>query len=227
MPSELLTERRGSTLLLTISDSSSHHLLSEQVFAAGVEALNVAESDASVRCIVLQGDAANFCAGGESGPPRADRFVPAEQQAQTLQRLQEFADALRVFPKPVIAAVEGTAAAAGFSLALACDLIVAAEDASFTLSSAHSGLGFLSATSRQSMHRLPRNLALQMCWLNEPTSARQLLAWGLVNWVAAPGQALLRALEVADALARVPPDSVAGVKEWVNQWPQPGEPGAP
>jgi enoyl-CoA hydratase/carnithine racemase len=219
MPSELLTERRGSTLLLTISDPASRNALSEQVVAAGVEALNVAESDPSVRCIILQGDGAHFCVGAEWLPSGADHI----ESGGTLQRLQDFVEGLRVFPKPVIAAVEGMAAAAGFSLALACDLIVAADDAKFTLSPTAEGLASMGVTSRQSLHRLPRSLALQMCWLGEPAPVRQLHEWGLVNWTAPPGQALARALEIAEALSREHPDAVARAKEWVNQWPQSGE----
>src|SRR5204862_623094 len=64
MPSELLTERRGTTLVLTISDAPTRNTLSAQVIAAGIEALGVAESDPEVRCVVLQGAGGHFCAGG-------------------------------------------------------------------------------------------------------------------------------------------------------------------
>ena len=63
MPSELRTERRGSTLVLTMSDPATRNSLSEQLFTAGVEALNVAESDPGVRCLVLQGEGGHFCSG--------------------------------------------------------------------------------------------------------------------------------------------------------------------
>jgi len=64
MPSELQTERRGTTLVLTISDPSSRNTLSAQVIAAGIEALSVAESNPEVRAVVLQGAAGHFSAGG-------------------------------------------------------------------------------------------------------------------------------------------------------------------
>ena len=64
MPSELLTERRGTTLVLTISDAPTRNTLSAQVIAAAIEALGVAEADPEVRCVVLQGAEGHFCAGG-------------------------------------------------------------------------------------------------------------------------------------------------------------------
>ena len=62
MPSELLTERRGTTLVLTISDPPTRNTLSAQVIAAGIEALGAAESNDEVRAVVLRGEGATFCA---------------------------------------------------------------------------------------------------------------------------------------------------------------------
>jgi enoyl-CoA hydratase/carnithine racemase len=220
MPSELHAERREGTLVLTISDPSSRNTLSEQVFAAGVEALDVAEADASVRCIVLRGDGAHFCAGAHLQQLKANRRAEPEVQGNLLQRFHDFVEVLRVFPKPVIAAVEGAAADGGFSLALACDLIVAAEDATFILSHGRIGLSPDGGASWQLMQRLPRSLALQWLWLSEPVSAQQLHAHGIVNWVTGNGQALAQALEVAERLAQCAPNAIASTKELVNQWPE-------
>src|SRR6185437_11466862 len=65
MPSELLTSREGSTLILTLSDPATRNTLSPQVYSAGVEALNVAESDDSIRAVIVRGDGEHFCAGGD------------------------------------------------------------------------------------------------------------------------------------------------------------------
>lgn len=220
MPSELHAERREGTLVLTISDPPSRNTLSEQVFAAGVEALDVAEADASVRCIVLRGDGAHFCAGSDLQQLKSSRAGAPEVQGNMLQRFNDFVEVLRVFPKPVIAAVEGAATNGGFSLALACDLIVAAADAKFTLSYGRIGLSPDGGASWQLMQRLPRSLALQLLWLPEPITAQQLQAHGIVNWVSDSGQALSQALEVAEQLAQCAPNALASVKELVNQWPE-------
>lgn len=206
--------------MLTISDRPSRNTLSEQVFAAGVEALDVAEADASVRCIVLRGDGDHFCAGGNLQQLKRNRHAEPEVQGTLLQRFHDFVEVLRVFPKPVIAAVEGAAAGGGFSLALACDLIVAADDAKFIMSYGRIGMSPDGGASWQLMQRLPRGLALQWLWLSEPLTAQQLHAHGIVNWVASKGQALAQALEVADRLAQCAPNAIASAKELVNQWPE-------
>jgi enoyl-CoA hydratase/carnithine racemase len=220
MASELRTERRDSTLLLTISDPATRNTLSEQVYAAGIEALNVAGDDDAVRCVVLQGDGANFCAGGDiQRLARRREEDPAVQRA-TIERFADFIDALRVFPKPVIASVEGAAAGGGFALALACDLIVAAADARFVMSYARIGLTPDGGSSWHLIQALPRQLVAQMVWLAEPMTAQQLHAHGLVNWVADSGQALTQALHIAMRLAEsAAPNALADAKQLLRSWP--------
>ncbi len=220
MPSELHAERRDAALVLTISDPATRNTLSEQVFAAGIEALGVAESDDSVRCIVLRGEGDFFSAGGNLQQLKANRQADRSVQDNMLQRFHDFVEALRVFPKPVIAAVEGAAAGGGFSLALACDLIVAADDAKFILSYGRIGLSPDGGATWQLMQRLPRNLVLQMLWLHEPASAVQLHSHGLINWVVPKGQASAQAFAIAEKLAVCAPNAVASAKELVNQWPE-------
>lgn len=217
MSSELKTQRQGNTLVLTLSDPATRNTLSEQLVAAGIEALNVAEADPALRAVILRGDGEHFCAGGNLRGLVERRQAGAHAQVQMLELLHQFVEALRVFPKPVIAAVEGAAAGAGFSLALACDLIVAAEDARFILSYARIGVTPDGGATWQLARALPRQLVQQWVWLAEPVSARQLQALGLVNWVTDAGQALAEALKVADRLAAMAPNAVAGAKELLNE----------
>jgi enoyl-CoA hydratase/carnithine racemase len=217
MSSELLTERQGAVLVLTISDPASRNTLSEQVIAAGIEALNVAESDPQVRCAVLRGEGSHFCAGGNLEGLKARRDAGRPAQVQMLEHLHQFIEAMRAFPKPLIAAVEGAAAGAGFSLALACDLIVAAEDARFILSHARLGLSPDAGATWNLARTLPRALAQQIVWLAEPVSAQQLQGWGLVNQVCDRNQALTEALRLANRLAAMAPNALASAKELLQQ----------
>lgn len=220
MPAELRTERRDATLLLTLSDPSTRNALSEQIYAAGIESLNVAESDDELRAIVIQGDGGTFCAGGDIQRLLKRREGPRDAQRAAIDRLHEWVAALRAFPKPVIACVEGAAAGAGFSLALACDLIVAAEDARFVVSYGRVGLSPDGGAIWHLSRALPRHLVLQLGWLAEPIGARRLEALGLVARVAAPGEALAAALELAERLGRqTAPNVVASVKELASHWP--------
>lgn len=217
MPSEMLTERRGTTLVLTLREPATRNALSPQACAAGTEALNVADADPAVRAVILRGDGEHFCGGGQLARLAAVRQGPADEYARSMENLHGFVDAIRAFPKPVIAAVEGWAAGAGFSLALACDLIVAAENANFMLAYGRIGLSPDAGGTWHLQRALPRALALQWMWLPEPIPARELKAHGLVNWIADGGQALNEALRVAERLAAMAPNAIASVKDLVNR----------
>jgi enoyl-CoA hydratase/carnithine racemase len=213
MPSELLTEHRGALLVLTISDAQTRNALSEGLITAAIETLNTAEADDQVRCVVLRGAGSHFCAGGNLQGLMARREAGPAAQTRMLELLHQWIEALRVFPKPVIAAVEGAAAGAGFSIALACDLIVAAEDARFILSYAKLGLSPDGGATWHLARALPRALAQQLVWLAEPVSARQLQGWGLVHSVSDSGHALAMAVELGERLARQASNALASGKE--------------
>jgi enoyl-CoA hydratase/carnithine racemase len=215
MPSELIASRQGSTLILTLSDPATRNTLSPQVYVAGVEALDVAESDASVRAVVVRGDGEHFCAGGDLNRITQLRRSGPDAQSESIALFHQFIESLRAFPKPVIAAVEGFAAGGGMSLALACDLLVAAADARFVMSYGKIGLTPDGGGSWHLARALPRALALEAIWLAAPLSAEQLRAHGLVNRVTDKGQALAEALALADRLAAMAPNAIAGAKELV------------
>lgn len=221
MPAELLTDRpHAHTLVLSISDPAMRNALSPQVYAAGIEALDTAETDPHLRCIVLRGAGDHFCGGGDLQRLKGTRALGAqagaEKQRQSIERLNGFIEALRAFPKPVIAAVEGFAAGAGFSLVLACDLVVAAEGAKFVMSYGRVGLSPDGGASWQLARRLPLNLAMQTVMLPEPIEAEQAHRFGLVNSVVPNGQALTGALALAERLAQMAPNAIASAKELMH-----------
>jgi enoyl-CoA hydratase/carnithine racemase len=216
MPSQLYTERRGTTLLLTLSDPPSRNTLSPQLCAAGIETLNIAADDDDLRCVVLHGDGAHFCAGGNLHRLAKTRGIGRDEQHKSIDRFHGFIEALRTFPKPVIAAVEGAAAGGGFSLALACDLIVAAQDARFVMSYGRVGLSPDGGSSWHLARQLPRALVLELMWLAEPVDARRLHQLGVVNLVTDPGSALPEALRLAERLAEMAPNAITSAKELVT-----------
>jgi len=212
MPSELQTERRGTTLVLTISDPASRNTLSAQVIAAGIEALGVAESNPEVRAVVLQGAGGHFCAGGNVHGLIERRAAGEAAQRRMLEDLHHWIETIASFPKPVIAAVEGAAAGAGFSLALACDLIVAANDAKFVMSYARVGLTPDGGGSWFLARALPRALAAEILFEGRPVAAERLHALGVVNRLATPGAALGDALAWADTLGALSPNALTRIK---------------
>jgi enoyl-CoA hydratase/carnithine racemase len=213
MPSELLTERDGTTLVLTISGAETRNSLSEQVLSAAIEALGTAEADHGVRAVVLRGAGAHFCAGGNLQGLMARREAGRDAQARMLDLLHRCIETMRSFPKPIVAAVEGAAAGAGFSIVLACDLVVAAEDARFVLSYGKLGLSPDGGATWHLGRALPRALVQQMVWLAEPVSARQLQTWGIVNTVCDSGHAVAEARGIASRLAAMAPNAIASAKE--------------
>ena len=213
MTAELKSTTEGSTMVLTISNPSMRNALDPAIYAAGIEALNGAENSADIRSVVLVGEGAWFCAGGSLQRLQANRQQPASVQAESIEGLHNWIDSVRTFPKPVIAAVEGAAAGAGFSLALACDLIVAARDAVFAASYANVGLSPDGGMSWHLAQYLPRQAASEWMMGGERIAAERLHAFGLVNQLADSGQALSTALQLAARLGEKAPNAIASIKE--------------
>ncbi|WP_233862836.1 oxepin-CoA hydrolase, alternative type [Paraburkholderia adhaesiva] len=219
MSAELLSSRpqgHESTLVLTLSNPGARNALHPDMYAAAIEALDAAERDTSLRAIVLTGADNFFCAGGNLNRLLENRAKDPSVQAASIDMLAEWITAMRQSSKPVIAAVEGAAAGAGFSLALAADLIVAAEDAKFVMSYSRVGLTPDGGGSWFLAHALPRALATEVMLEGKPIGAARLAALGVVNRLVKPQTALDAALAWADDLANISPNSAARIKGLVN-----------
>ncbi len=217
MPAELRSTSHGQTMVLTISNPEHRNAMGPEIYAAGVEALNAADSNPEVRSVVITGAGSTFCAGGNLQRLLANREQPREVQAQSVEGLHGWIEAIRAFPKPVIAAVEGAAAGAGFSLALACDFVVAAEDAVFVMAYSAVALTPDGGGSWSLARALPRQLVNELLMGAERIGAARLQALGVVNKVSAPGAALEDALALAARLDARAPNALASIKELVNE----------
>ena len=162
MTASLKSHSHGQTMVLTISNPEQRNALDLSMYAAGIEALNAAESSPDVRSVVITGEGSHFCAGGNLQQLQDKRQQSAEVQAQGIEGLHNWIETIRAFPKPVIAAVEGSAAGAGFSLALSCDLLVAAQNSIFLMAYSNVGLSPDGGASWSLLHNLPRATALQL-----------------------------------------------------------------
>jgi enoyl-CoA hydratase len=118
---------------------------------------------------------------------------------------------------PLIAAVEGWALGGGTEMALACDLIVAAQNATFGLTEVTFGLVPPEGGIVRLPERIPRNIALEVLLTGEPLPAERAQQLGLVNHITPPGEALDKAIELAHRIARNAPLSIAAVKRAVNE----------
>ncbi|KQP20020.1 oxepin-CoA hydrolase, alternative type [Pseudorhodoferax sp. Leaf267] len=217
MSAALLSTSHGQTLVLTLSNPEQRNALGPDIYAAGIEALNVAESSPEVRSVVITGAGALFSVGADLQRLQASRREPAAHQVQDTEGLHSWIESIHTFPKPVIAAVEGAAAGSAFSLVLACDLVVAASNAVFVMAHSTVGLSPDGGASWSLAHALPRQLAAELLMLGERIAAERLHVLGLVNRIAAPGAALAEALALADRLNARAPNALASIKELLGE----------
>ena len=174
------------------------------------------DANNSVRAVILTGTGKAFCAGGDLGA-----FVAAGEQARTLilQMTGDLHLALSRLSRnraPVIAAVNGTAAGAGFSLAMAADLAIAEEQAVFTMAYTNAGL----SPDGSSTYFMPRKIGdrrtRELMLTNRLLTAPEALDWGVVNQVVEGGGALAAARVMATGMAQGPTEAYAQVKRLLD-----------
>jgi enoyl-CoA hydratase/carnithine racemase len=219
MIGQLKSAVHGQTLVLTISNPTLRNALGPEIYTAGIEALNAAESNPEIRSVIITGEGAHFCAGGNLQRLLTNREQPKEVQAQSIDGLHTWMEAIHTFPKPVIAAVEGAAAGAGFSLVLMCDLVVAARDSIFVMAYSTIALSPDGGGSWNLSQTLPRQLAAELMLLGERISAERLHDFGSVNRLVESGTALTQALDLAERINARAPNAMQSIKELINDAP--------
>jgi enoyl-CoA hydratase/carnithine racemase len=185
----LLHEMRGSIALLTLNRPKARNSLSEGLIAELHAALTAIHDDASVRAVVIAANGPAFSAGHdmkELTARRADADRGRAYFAKMMTACSAMMQAIVHLPKPVVAAVQGVATAAGCQLVASCDLAVASEAATFATPGVDIGL-FCSTPMVALSRNVPRKQAMEMLLTGEPVSATTAQAIGLVNRVVAAG----------------------------------------
>lgn len=207
----------GAVRCLVLDNPAQRNALRPAMSRRIAAELRDAAVDPACGAIVLHGAGASFCSGGDVNAIAEYQDRPPSHQFDRISALHELVRAIRACPRPVIAAVEGHAAGAGASIALACDLIVAAQDAQFAI--AHVRLGI--SPDGGATLTLPRAVPLQLAseWLlqGQPIGAARLHAAGVVNRLVDPGQAVAEARRWAAELAEGPRDAMASIKQLVGE----------
>jgi 2-(1,2-epoxy-1,2-dihydrophenyl)acetyl-CoA isomerase len=184
-------------------------------------AVRGAASDDAVRAVVLTGAGRAFSSGADlkdiSGGETTPEGRPDVYRTLT-ERYHPIMHAVREMPKPVIAAVNGPAVGIGCSLALCCDLIVAAESAYFLLAFVNIGLVPDGGSSLFLPTRIGMARAAELSMLGERLPAPRALEWGLINRVVADEQLQQEVGALAARLASGPTRSYAGTKRQLNNW---------
>lgn len=186
---------------------------SRVLLASLVEA---ALADPEVRVVVLTGRGGHFCSGGDIGTMKGSEPIGAVSGRQRMRDGLRTVECLLTSDKPVLAAVEGVAYGGGFGIALAADMVIASQTARFCMSFARVGL----VPDSASLYTLPRIVGLARA-KELMMSARELDAttaknYGIAMEVVPTGQALVRALQIATALAQTSPVATAMAKTALN-----------
>lgn len=173
-----------------------------------------------VRAVVLTGTGKAFCAGGDvknmagelKGSGRPDLFL-----RELALHLHAFVAELIRMPKPVVAAVNGTAAGAGFSMTLACDMSIASEAARFVMAYTNIGLVPDGGATHFLSRLVGAKKALEIAYLNEPFGAQDALRMGIVNRVLPPSDFEKGVWDIARKLAQGPTETLGRAKALIRQ----------
>lgn len=205
MSAEFLTERHGPVLLMTLNRPRLHNALNLAMATGLAAALEELDRDPELAAGVLTGAAPSFCSGIDLKAFAAGELP--EVEGRGLGGLTEAPPR-----KPLIAAAEGYVLAGGFELALACDFIVAADDARFGLPEVQRGQVAAAGGLVRLPRRLPHAVANEMALTGDPIDAPRAAALGLVSRLTPPGAAASTALEVATRIAAASPFAVSTTK---------------
>ncbi len=201
---------------ITLNRPDALNAITGRMQAELKHALAAAEADEKVVGIVLTGAGKMFCAGGD-----LSEFAAAGDAARGL--LLKMAGDLHMGLSrlarnraPVIAAVNGTAAGAGFSLVMACDLAVSAQSAVYTMAYTNAGLSPDGSSTFYMPRKIGDRRTRELMLTNRVLKAEEALDWGIVNEVVADDQVLAAAMKLATKLANGPTNAYGKVKELLN-----------
>jgi enoyl-CoA hydratase len=212
----LLIDREAPVAIVTLNRPDQMNALSTELRIAIGEAFSQLDADPEIRAVILTGAGRAFCAGmdlKELGS--ADRDTSGFELSE--QGQEAMSHGIGSFRGPVIAAVNGAAATAGFELALACDLIFASRNAKFL--DTHARVGILPGWGLS--QRLPRLIGLarakEVSLSGNALHAEKAYEWGLVNRVCEPDSLLNEAKALAQDMCSCVPEIMMGVKKLIDE----------
>ena len=203
--------------VVTLDDPASRNALGAELRPVLRRTLDRVAEDDAIRCLLLTGAGEAFCSGGNAKAMATDEQPPLAERIRAIGWESEASAVIHEMPKPSIAALPGAAAGAGFSLALACDLRIAAERAFLVTSFARLGLPGDFGGSWLLTQLVGPARARELYYFSPRVSARDALAMGLVNRVVEDERLPEEALAWARELAEGPPVAYRMMKENLNR----------
>ncbi len=211
MSQDILSHTEGNILTLTFNRFEKKNSITAAMYQQLADALKTAKDDAAIRVVVFQGHEAIFSAGNDLG-----EFLNSPPTSGNSPVFQ-FLDALSQFPKPIVAAVCGPAVGIGTTLLLHCDLVIAGDNAAFSMPFVNLGLCPEAASSLLVPQMMGYHRAAEALMLGEPFLAEAALEVGLVNRVVPPSEATRVAMQWAQKLAAKPITSLMETKRLLKK----------
>jgi enoyl-CoA hydratase len=212
-----LVERRGHILVVTMNRPEARNALSGPMMAIMREAWDEVDRDPGIRVCILTGAGGAFCAGADlkamTRQHPGDSFSSGDHDLSVIDALLKG----RRLSKPLIAAVEGPAVAGGTEILQATDIRVAGESARFGVSEARWGLFPLGGSAVRLPRQIPYTVAAELLLTGRHIGAAEAKAIGLVGHVVPDGQALTKALELAELVAANGPVAVQAILRTIRE----------
>jgi 2-(1,2-epoxy-1,2-dihydrophenyl)acetyl-CoA isomerase len=211
--------RRGPGAKLELNRPERMNAWSDQFSVDLLAAIREAAEDPEVRAVAITGAGRAFSSGADLKEAVEEaRGGKVDVYRRLTERYHPIITGIRRMPKPVVAAVNGAAAGIGLSLALACDLVIAAESAYFSLAFVNIGLVPDGGSSVFVPSRVGFARAAELAMLGERLDARKAVDWGLINQAWPDAEFPARADDLLDRLSSGATRSYAGTKRQLNQW---------
>ncbi len=205
MSDEVLVERQGRTLIITINRPEARNAFNLAVAQGLADAMDELDDTPELSVAIVTGAGGNFCAGMDLKGFMAGEMPFVEGRGVGFTE--------RPPRKPVIAAVEGYALAGGTEIVLATDLVVAAKNAKFGIPEAKRGLVAAGGGLLRLPKRIPYQKAMELALTGDSFTAEEASNWGFVNVLTEPGEALAGALALAERITANGPLAIAVSKE--------------
>lgn len=224
----ILVEKEDGIATITLNRPEKLNALTRPMRIEIGEAFEDADADEDIRVVILTGAGRGFCAGLDVTPPppgeeRPDytkevtrwKLMHPQSYIRSLPDHRSVPEAIRALSKPTICAVNGVMAGAGSGYALACDIIIASEKASFLVGTTRIGLILEFDTSYSLPRRIGAHRALQLAYTNKRIDAKEMDRIGLVNSLVPHDELMKTAKEMAKEMFQIPPLGLALVKQCV------------
>jgi enoyl-CoA hydratase len=212
MTDKVLVEKCDGYAIVTLNRPDEMNALSRELRADFVAVFNSCTLDQDIRAIILTGNGAAFCAGFDLKELASSTEQDVSQEADNI-----IARAMESFQGPIIGAINGYAVTGGFEMALACDILIASENARFA--DTHARVGILPGWGLS--QKLPRMIGLsrakEISFTGSPIDAQQAYEWGLVNHVVPQDELLQRAIEMVEKMCVCEPQTLKHYKSLIDE----------